>query len=98
VAAIDRFRIVALLKLLRTSGLSETRRAAIARALTEKAHIYAVGLSRRGHLNAANLMGEVIESASAWIEQADPRLTEIVELIRKMIKNPSASGTSLQAQ
>jgi glycosyltransferase involved in cell wall biosynthesis len=98
VAAIDRFRIVALLKLLGTSGLSEARRAAIARALTEKAHIYAVGLSRRGHLNAANLMEEIMESAPTWIERADPRLTEIVELIRKMIKNPSASGMSFQAQ
>jgi glycosyltransferase involved in cell wall biosynthesis len=98
VAAIDRFRIVALLKLLKTSGLSEARRAAIAGALTEKARIYAAGLRRRGHFSAANLMEEIMESAPAWIERADPRLTEIVELIRKMIKNSSASGTSFQTQ
>ncbi len=97
VAAIDRFRIVTLLKLLTINGLSEARRAAVAEALVEKSRIYAGGLIRRGHFSAANLMGEVIESAPVWGEQADPRLTEIVELIRKMIKNPSASGTSISS-
>jgi glycosyltransferase involved in cell wall biosynthesis len=46
--AIDRFRILALLKLLAGSGLNEARRAAARDALTEKAEIFAKGMQRRG--------------------------------------------------
>ncbi len=98
VAAIDRFRIVTLLKLLLRERLSDVRRAAVAGVLVEKSQIYAAGLRRRGNFATANLMEEIIESAPVWSEQADQRLTEMVELIRKMIKNPDASGANFRSE
>lgn len=48
IPAIDRFRILALLKLLMIDDLNEARRRAVRDALAEKATIFAHGLKRRG--------------------------------------------------
>ena len=65
--AIDRFRILALLKLLATDDLNSVQRHAVCEVLTEKCDIYAQGLVRRGHQNFAAFVLEFAGHArDAW--------------------------------
>jgi glycosyltransferase involved in cell wall biosynthesis len=67
--AIDRFRILALLKLLATDDLNSVQRRAVCEALAEKCDIYAQGLVRRGHGDFAAFILEFAERArNAWRE------------------------------
>ena len=67
VPAIDRFRILALLKLLAGGDLSTSRRAAVCEALAEKCCIYAKGLRRRGRAGPALMVSEFSAHAmGAW--------------------------------
>lgn len=59
VPAIDRFRILALMKLLARSDLSAPRRAAVGAALAEKCSIYAQGLYRRARMREAGFISEI---------------------------------------
>jgi hypothetical protein len=52
--ALDRFRIVALLKLMAVPALGAARREAVAGVLAEKCAIYANGLERRNQFEAAD--------------------------------------------
>ena len=63
VPAIDRFRILALLKLLANRELSAARRLAVGDVLAEKCAIYAKGLSRRGGDEAAAVIAEFAAKA-----------------------------------
>jgi hypothetical protein len=93
VAAIDRYRIIALLKLLMSSDLPLARRAAVSEALAEKCWIYAQGLMRRGRVNAARLVTEVRRSGEAW--QADPRERshETLSAMRALVRNDAPTST-----
>jgi glycosyltransferase involved in cell wall biosynthesis len=64
VPAIDRFRILALLKLLAGSELSAALRPAVCDVLAEKCAIYAKGLSRRGANDAASVIAGFAAKAS----------------------------------
>lgn len=67
--AIDRFRILALLKLLAADDLNFLQRRAVCEVLAEKCHIYAQGLVRRGHQDFAALVVEFAQLArSVWPE------------------------------
>jgi glycosyltransferase involved in cell wall biosynthesis len=67
--AIDRFRILALLKLLATEDLNSVRRRAVCEVLAEKCIIYGKGLGRRGCGDFAALVLEFAEHArDAWCE------------------------------
>jgi glycosyltransferase involved in cell wall biosynthesis len=81
-AALDRFRIVALLKLLMDERLPEPRRAAVITVLIEKCQIYATGLRKRGQLELAALIDGIAEDAAGWNERPDARLAEAIELTR----------------
>jgi glycosyltransferase involved in cell wall biosynthesis len=63
VPAIDRFRILALLKLLAGYDLSDAQRQAVCDVLAEKCGIYAKGLVRRGHGESANVIDEFAANA-----------------------------------
>jgi hypothetical protein len=63
--AIDRFRILALAKLLADDRLSP-RRAAVVDVLAEKCRIYAGGLARRGRIDQASLYERIAEQAQNW--------------------------------
>ncbi|MFI5353947.1 MAG: glycosyltransferase, partial [Candidatus Binatales bacterium] len=52
--ALDRFRIVALLKLMEVPALGASRREAVAEVLAEKCRIYAQGLERRNKFKEAD--------------------------------------------
>jgi len=70
--AIDRFRILALLKLLATDDLNSVQRRAVCEVLAEKCEIYAKGLARRGCGDFAAFVLEFTENArTAWCEGGD---------------------------
>ncbi|HEV3112165.1 MAG TPA: glycosyltransferase family A protein [Candidatus Binataceae bacterium] len=73
VAALDRYRIRALVKLLAGSELAVSRRLAVAKVIAEKCAIYAKGLSRRGRQDEFNFYSSLGQSARALLDnQADP--------------------------
>jgi glycosyltransferase involved in cell wall biosynthesis len=69
--ALDRFRILALTKLLADDGLSPARRTAVVEVLVEKCRIYAGGLVRRGRIDQARLYESIADQAQTC------RVTEI---------------------
>jgi glycosyltransferase involved in cell wall biosynthesis len=64
--AIDRFRILALAKLLADDRLSPMRRTAVIEMLAEKCRIYAGGLARRGRIDQARLYERIADQAQSW--------------------------------
>ncbi|MFZ2059743.1 MAG: glycosyltransferase family A protein [Candidatus Binatus sp.] len=64
--AIDRFRILALTKLLIDDRLSPMRRAAVVEVLAEKCRIYAGGLARRGRIDQARFYEHIADQAPNW--------------------------------
>src|SRR6202167_244827 len=64
--ALDRFRILALTKLLAHDGLSQARRTAVVEVLVEKCRIYAGGLARRDRIEQARLYERVADRAQNW--------------------------------
>ncbi len=70
VPALDRFRILALTKLLADSRLCGTRRVAACAVLAEKCRIYAAGLARRGRRTEAEFYRALANAAGAdWQER-----------------------------
>jgi glycosyltransferase involved in cell wall biosynthesis len=87
VPALDRFRILALAKLLLASPLDAERRAAAASVFAEKCRIYAGGLARRGKVEQAEFHEYLAERAEhGWFEGADASLAEAVESIRSRVR------------
>ncbi len=76
IPAIDRFRVLALMKLLANARLSQLRREAVVEALIEKCGILAKGAHRRGRSRESNLYQAIVTTASqgragsdgAWFE------------------------------
>jgi len=64
--ALDRFRILALTKLLADERLSPERRTAVIEVLIEKCRIYAGGLMRRGRIDQASLYQRIAAQAQDW--------------------------------
>jgi len=72
VPAIDRFRILALLKLLAGQDLNSVQRRAVCAVLAEKCGIYAKGLARRGRDDLAPLILEFAANAGdVWRERGE---------------------------
>ncbi len=85
--ALDRFRILALAKLLLASPLGAGRRAAAASVLAEKCRIYAKGLRRRNKVEEARFHEYLAERAEhGWIDGADASLAKAVESIRSRVR------------
>jgi glycosyltransferase involved in cell wall biosynthesis len=84
--AIDRFRILALAKLLGDDRLDPERRLATTDALIEKCRIYASGLARRGRIDAARLYEWVAERAAGWQSRAVPEIRCAIESMRRMLR------------
>jgi glycosyltransferase involved in cell wall biosynthesis len=64
--AIDRFRILALTKLLADDRLSQARRTAVVEVLAEKCGIYAGGLARRSRVDQARFYERIADQAQNW--------------------------------
>ena len=87
VPAIDRYRVLALAKLLMNSGLTGTRRNAVAEILAEKCRILGKGSQRRQ--NDSAFLNEVADRATTrWAQAPDDSLTRAVDEIREMVKIP----------
>jgi glycosyltransferase involved in cell wall biosynthesis len=86
VPAIDRFRILALMKLLADQRVLDDRRSVVIEALTEKCRIYSNGLRRRDHLEAADFYDSVANSARGWAERGDELLNHITARMRAMLR------------
>jgi glycosyltransferase involved in cell wall biosynthesis len=84
--AIDRFRILALTKLLANDHLDSERRLATTDALVEKCRIYAAGLARRGKIEAARLYEWFADHAGGWQTRAAPEIGCAVESMRRMLR------------
>ncbi len=87
VPAIDRFRILALLKLLGGHDLNEVRRRAVCEVLAEKCGIYAKGLARRGQGAHATFILEFAANASgAWCAGGEQACASAAVSMRAHIK------------
>jgi glycosyltransferase involved in cell wall biosynthesis len=80
--ALDRFRILALTKLLADERLSPARQTAVDIVLIEKCRIYAGGLVRRGRIEQARIYQRICEQAQHW---RAPEIGCAVESIRSML-------------
>jgi glycosyltransferase involved in cell wall biosynthesis len=83
--ALDRFRVIALMKLLANDRLSDLRREAAADVLVEKCRILAKGAQRRGRTPESNLYEVVATTASQWRIGVDDALFKLVSTMREMI-------------
>lgn len=84
VPAIDRFRILALAKLLAFADLTEERRQAVCAALAAKCRIYGNGLAKRGRAEAGFYL-EMAQRAAAWQTGHCPEVQQAVGTIRRML-------------
>lgn len=90
VPALDRFRILALVKLLVRRDLACARRTAVAEVLAEKCAIYATGLARRGRIEQANFYETMRTKAlDAWRIGPDESLAEAIASMREMLASGS---------
>jgi glycosyltransferase involved in cell wall biosynthesis len=90
--AIDRFRILALAKLLDDDSLSPQRRLATTQVLIEKCRIYAAGLARRGRIEAARRYERIADQAGQWQTRAVPEIRCAIESIRLGLREISHEG------
>ncbi len=87
VAALDRFRILALAKLLTDSSLSITRRSAAAEVMAEKCVIYGKGLTRRGRHDDGAFFAAAAQSAlERWSHAPDATLMTACLQMRALLK------------
>ena len=84
--ALDRFRILALTKLLADDRLSASRRSSAVEVLAEKCRIYAGGLRRRGRVDEARVYERVAEQARGWETRAVPEIGCAVKSMRAVLR------------
>jgi glycosyltransferase involved in cell wall biosynthesis len=96
--ALDRFRILALLKLLASDRLHSAARIATAEVLAEKSRIYARGLERRGQTAAAEFYDQLVLSASnTWRIEPDPRIAIVVAEVRTRLACDRPHGCEVRS-
>jgi glycosyltransferase involved in cell wall biosynthesis len=87
VPALDRFRILALAKMLARTGLSLARRSAVADVLEEKCRVYARGLRRRGRIGRARFFENVADQAARrWRHGPDEAIAGVIAAMRAMLR------------
>jgi GT2 family glycosyltransferase len=87
VPAIDRFRILALMKLLAGHDLNSVQRRASCEVLAEKCGIYSKGLARRGRGDLASFILEFAANASgAWREGGEEACASAAGAMRAHLK------------
>jgi glycosyltransferase involved in cell wall biosynthesis len=97
VAALDRFRILSLAKLLGEGSLDAARRAAIAAVMAEKCLVYGKGLVRRGRLDDAAFFAATAQSAlERWADAPDTALETACLRMRAMLKRWETSAVLIK--
>ncbi len=95
VPALDRFRVLALLKLLAREDFSPGRRIKVCEVLSEKCAIYAKGLERRARVDEAGFFLEVARNAlGSWRTSPDTALHDAIEAARIVLKSSTAGPSS----
>ena len=84
IPAIDRFRVIALMKLLADSRLCGSRRVAVVELLIQKCSVLSKGARRRGKEAETDLYDAVVANASNWIDSIDTPI-EMIALMRAML-------------
>lgn len=96
VAALDRFRILALAKLLADASLTTARRTAAAAVMAEKCLIYGKGLTRRGRHDDAAFFAEAARSAlERWSIAPDAALKAACAQMRAMLRPCGTSAVAI---
>jgi len=99
VPAIDRFRILALLKLLLRNNLSGPQRQAVCNVLIEKCGIYGNGAARRGNTTEANFIASLAEMGDkAWRRLPDSSLECAIGAMRSSLAQDHAAANSSRNQ
>jgi glycosyltransferase involved in cell wall biosynthesis len=83
--ALDRFRILALTKLLADDRLSAERRTSVIEVLAEKCCIYAGGLRRRDKIDAARLYESIAGRSRNWQTSAVPEIGCAIKAMRSTL-------------
>jgi glycosyltransferase involved in cell wall biosynthesis len=86
IPAIDRFRVVALMKLLANDSLSDLRRNSVAEVLVNKCGILANGARRRDRASESALYETVATTASRWRIRPDESLLAMTGALRAMLR------------
>ena len=95
VPALDRFRVLALLKLLAREDLAPERRLRVCEVLSEKCAIYAKGLKRRARSDEARFFLEVARNAlGSWRTSPDTALPDAIEVTRTMLRRTTVGPSS----
>jgi glycosyltransferase involved in cell wall biosynthesis len=97
VPAIDRFRVLALMKLLANDRLSGLRRTAVADVLIEKCGILAKGAHRRDRTSQSEMYESVATAAIRWRIGPDDSLLETTAAMRAMVAPQGAEPRIEQA-
>ena len=98
VAALDRFRILALAKLLADPALSGARRAAAAEVMADKCLIYGKGLARRGRHDDAAFFAEVAQAAlERWSHARDAAVESACARMRAMLRSLRQPSSLIEA-
>jgi glycosyltransferase involved in cell wall biosynthesis len=91
VPALDRFRVLALLKLLARENLALGRRIEVCEVLSEKCAIYAKGLKRRARVDEARFVLEIARNAfGRWCTLPDAALHDVTDAARAMVTRTAA--------
>jgi glycosyltransferase involved in cell wall biosynthesis len=95
VPALDRFRVLALSKLLARENLAPGRRIKVCEVLSEKCAIYAKGLERRARVDEADFFLEVARNAlGSWRASPDVALLDAIEATRIVLRRTTAEPSS----
>jgi glycosyltransferase involved in cell wall biosynthesis len=95
VPALDRFRVLALLKLLAREDFAPERRIKVCEVLFEKCAIYAKGLKRRARADEARFFLEVARNAfGSWRTSPDTVLLDAIAATRTMLRRTTAGPSS----
>jgi glycosyltransferase involved in cell wall biosynthesis len=90
ISAIDRYRALALMKLLARDDLSEPRRDAVAQVLAEKCAIVAQGARRRGRSRESEMLESFAGAASEWRDRPHASITRAIIAMRDLVRNDRA--------
>ena len=85
IPALDRYRVLGLVKLLANNRLTSTRRAAVVKVLIEKCAILAKGASRRGYEAESSLYQVIATTASRWSIGPDALVLEMTSTMRGIL-------------
>ncbi|MBV8771815.1 MAG: glycosyltransferase family 2 protein [Deltaproteobacteria bacterium] len=94
--ALDRFRILALLKLLRHSDLDCNQRNAVCDALVEKCRVYSNGANRRGKWRQAAWIAALGRTAdNTWRTGANSTLEDAIYALRNNLREHASTSAQL---